>query len=253
MAELPAWERYELSSHYLPASGRLVVKDTGLDISIDRFIRRRLAGEPLEYILGHCHIDDIYMKTDRRALIPRPETETLVRRFVKREADLPAGPLVDCGTGSGFIAGWLSSHLSRRVIATEIDREALGLAVENAKINGWPVEFIACDRLRGIKTELAAIVANLPYVFETTELAPAVRDYEPKRALIPPGDPGVFFRGLLVQAAALLKVDGELWLEGSKRLFDLLINDPDSPLENWRKVRFENDNYHRQRFLLLKK
>lgn len=219
--EFPGWEQVEVRDHYNPSSETLNSPFQPSPLSLDEARERRLNGEPLEYLLGHCHVGDMTLKCDTRALIPRQETETLLRRFRERLGELPEGPLVDCGTGTGLIAGWLSERTDRYVLATERYREPMELARENLQRNDWKVPLVRTDRLRGIDGPLAAAVANLPYVLPNSEqVAPSVAEHEPDEALFVPGDPESFYGEFIEDTLGKLRPGGELLLEGAPPLFE---------------------------------
>lgn len=214
LSELPGWEREEIRAHRRPDTGRVTTEHPDGPITLRDLRRRREAGEPLEYILGHVHVGSLTFRVDDRALIPRPETETLARTLVDRASDWPDGPLVDCGTGSGFLAGWLEHHTGRAVVGVDRHPAPLSLAVENRDRHGWQFRLVRCDRLAPLDVSAAAIVANLPYV--RPDAAPAdesVRRYEPEPAYRLQAPADAFYDELLRQAAGRLVPGGELWLE----------------------------------------
>lgn len=247
----PAWEQREVVDHYDPDTDQLNSSYLPEPLSFQKAKQRRNDGEPLEYILRHCHIDQITLKTDPRALIPRPETETMVRRFVERVDDLPPGPLVDCGTGTGFMAGWLCEYTDRSVIATECYKEPLSLARENKTQNNWSFSLVQADRLLPLRS-FAGVVVNLPYVEPNSEhLSVSVREYEPHGALFPGKDFQVFYRDLLLQIEEKLLPGGEVWIEGDQFLFERLATSGmlnETSLES----SFLNDSYDCLRFLSLR-
>jgi release factor glutamine methyltransferase len=147
----------------------------------DALLARRAAREPVAYILGRREFRQITLAVDRRALIPRPETELLVEVGL----GLPAGVrIVDVGTGSGAVALALKDERpDLDVWATELDPGALELARENAGRLGLDVSFFGADLLDGVPGPFAAVLANLPYVCEGAELQPEIARYEPAGAL----------------------------------------------------------------------
>jgi release factor glutamine methyltransferase len=130
------------------------------------------------------------LKTDRRALVPRPETEIVVERCLALLTGVTAPRLADVGTGTGAIALALKQERPDAiVVATDSSPDALELAQENARMNELEVEFREGDLLAGVDGPLDLIVSNPPYVGaeELDALEPEVRDWEPRGALIDEG------------------------------------------------------------------
>jgi len=129
-------------------------------------VRRRGQGEPLQHLLGTVEFAGRIFLCDKRALVPRPETEQLVE-LLKSEIRNPKSEIVDVGTGSGVIALTLAAQFPEAaVIAVDVSDEALGLARENAARLGLQerVRFGTGNLLTGIEGAFDLIVANLPYV-----------------------------------------------------------------------------------------
>ena len=152
------------------------------------YLRRRIGGEPVQYILGHAYFYDLELEVTPAVLIPRPETEVLVDRVLDI---LPTGgALLDLGTGSGAIA--LSVARRRRdaqVTAADISGAALEVARRNARKVGAEVEFVLSDLFSALADRrFDVIAANLPYVPEEDRplLAPEVALCEPAAALFAP-------------------------------------------------------------------
>ena len=143
-------------------------------------VARREACEPVAYILGRKEFRRITLSVDPRVLIPRPETELLVEVGLT----LPSGAsVVDVGTGSGSVALALKDERpDLDVWATEVDPGALAVARANGDRLGIEVEFVQADLLSGVSQSFDAVLANLPYVAEQSQLPPDI-DYEPDVAL----------------------------------------------------------------------
>ena len=173
-------------------------------------VARRGRREPLAYVLGDWDFRHLTLKTDARALIPRPETELVVERCLAL-LDTVAGPrVVDVGTGTGAIALALAHELPDAIVtATDISADALVLARENARANGLGVTFVESDLLAGVDGTFDLVVSNPPYVRlgEVDTLEPEVRDWEPRGALV---DEGQTER---LAAEARDRLDGVLVLE----------------------------------------
>jgi release factor glutamine methyltransferase len=164
--------------------------------AIRPLLRRRAQGEPMQYITGWTEFHGLRLKVDRRALIPRPETELLVERIIERTA-VPPTSILDLGTGSGAIALALArQYPEARVIAVDNSPAALELAVENAlhvQMAGM-IQFVNSNWFAALPADMRVdlIVANPPYlsVAETAATAPEVRDFEPVSALTSGGPNG---------------------------------------------------------------
>ena len=178
---------------------------------------RRLIGEPLQYIEGTVQFGPVELAVDRRALIPRPETEVLWERAVAalHTADEDT-VIVDIGTGSGAVALALKHAFpAARVYATDIDPDALALARANLEDAG--VTVLAGDLFSalpfGMRGHVDLLISNPPYVADGDDLPSEVRDYEPSRALFagPRGDE-VLGR-IAEQAFVWVKPGGWVFLE----------------------------------------
>jgi len=193
--------------------------------SAGRFVRaveRRRERVPLAYILGEKEFWSIPMTVTPAVLIPRPETESLVERALNLIGETSGPVIIEIGTGSGCVAVALAKEIpGARIVATDISRRALRTAETNAARHGaGNITFAAGDlfgALRGLGLEGWAdlIVSNPPYVAdkEWANLAPEVRDHEPRRALVS-GPTGLeAIRRLVLGSPAYLKPGGALLLE----------------------------------------
>ena len=153
-------------------------------------VQRRGAREPLACVLGDWDFRRLTLKTDARALVPRPETEIVVERCLALLEGVEAPRVVDVGTGTGAIALALKDERpDAEVVATDVSVDALALAGENAAANGLDVELVHGDLLDGLEGPFALVVSNPPYVdaAELPALPPEVRDFEPVEALVDRG------------------------------------------------------------------
>jgi release factor glutamine methyltransferase len=157
---------------------------------VRELVRRRGAREPLAYVLGDWDFRRLTLKTDARALVPRPETEVVVERCLSLLEGIEAPRIVDVGTGTGAIALALKHERpDAQVVATDVSEEALSLARENAAATGLDVELRRSDLLDGIEGTFDLVVSNPPYVdrAELDALQPEVREWEPRSALVDEG------------------------------------------------------------------
>lgn len=190
---------------------------------VSNILKRRISGEPLQYILGRCEFMGCEFKIDKRALIPRPETEILVESAIAElKAMAKASPeIFDLGTGSGCIAVSIAKLLPRaRVWAADISEEALQLASENARLNKVEVKFLRTDLFSGIKNKkFDLIISNPPYI-STGELSGLAKEisFEPKQALAAGIDGLDFYRLIIRRSAVHLHNNGLLAFEvGAKQ------------------------------------
>jgi release factor glutamine methyltransferase len=129
-------------------------------------VRRRAQGEPLQHLLGTVEFAGRMFVCDKRALVPRPETEQLVE-LLQSKIENRNSKILDVGTGSGVIALSLAAKFPEaKIAATDVSDDALGLARENAERLGLAdrVEFLRTDLLLYVNDVYDLIVANLPYV-----------------------------------------------------------------------------------------
>lgn len=196
---------------------------------LDRFkvlLKRRLSHEPVQYIVGKTSFYSIELKVDRRALIPRPETEVLAETVIDHcrtyLSQREVVRVLDIGTGSGCLAIAVAKFVKNSVL-TAIDKStaALELAEENANATGTreKIKFIQSDFL-GLQenvfdTEFDILVSNPPYVpeREISSLAEDIREFEPVEALSDGRDGMTFFRKLSDMAPVLLRDGGWVFVE----------------------------------------
>ena len=155
----------------------------------ESLLERRVQREPLAYVLGEWGFRRLILKTDRRALIPRPETEIVVERCLALLDGEREPRVVDLGTGTGAIALAIADeHPTARVTAVDVSPDALELARENAARLGLRVE-IRPGTLADAAEGWDLVVSNPPYVApdEWDSLQPEIRDWEPRVALVGEG------------------------------------------------------------------
>ena len=156
---------------------------------LDRLLARRQRREPLAYVLGEWGFRRLTLKTDARALVPRPETEAVVERCLALLRDRSEPRVLDLGAGTGAIGLSIADeHPGARVTCVDVSPDALALARENADRCGLEVEV----RAGGLETAAGGwdlVVSNPPYVSadEWDTLQPEIRDWEPRAALVGEG------------------------------------------------------------------
>lgn len=175
--------------------------------------RRRAAGEPLAYIAGHKEFFGLQLAVDRRVLVPRPDTETLVDWALNILPPDSAARVIDLGTGSGAIALAIKKHRrATRMQAVDASADALELAAANAAALGLEVSFRQASWLEHTEGLFDLIVSNPPYIREADpHLAALV--HEPLAALAAGPDGLQDIRAIIGQAPARLASGGWLLLE----------------------------------------
>lgn len=182
-------------------------------------VKRRSQREPLQYILGETEFFHLKLKTDRRALIPRPETEHLCELITQR-LQAPPATILDLGTGSGAIAlGLAAFYPNAAVTALDVSEAALDLARENAGALGLAgrLRLLRSDWFTALEpgTRFELIVANPPYLTEqeTAAAMPEVRGHEPLVALASGADGLAALTRIITEAPRFLVETGLLALE----------------------------------------
>lgn len=180
-------------------------------------LRRRLAGEPIQYITGEAGFHGLELRVTPAVLIPRPETEHLVETAIGLAAGFTAPRILDVGTGSGAIAIALALNLPHaRVFATDLSAAALAVARENARHYRATIGFLQGDLLSPAAGKaFDIIVSNPPYVADADResLSVEVRDFEPAQALFAGPDGMAVYRRLIPSAFAALVPGGFIALE----------------------------------------
>jgi release factor glutamine methyltransferase len=191
--------------------------DACADSRFTDLVVRRERREPRQYLFGEEDFRGLTIRVNRHVLIPRPETELLVDAVLARVT--PAAKVADLGTGSGCVAVALAvARPGLEITAIDTSKEALEIARENARANRVD------DRIRFEIGDLArlpeawsmdAIVSNPPYVSEEegATLAPEVRDWEPKQALVPGPTGSEAYEALAPQALRALRPGGLVAVE----------------------------------------
>jgi release factor glutamine methyltransferase len=173
----------------------------------DAVRRRAVEREPVAYIVGHRGFRNVELAVDRRALVPRPETELLVELALTIP---PRSRVLEVGTGSGAVALALKHERpDLDVSASDLSDHALELARSNGRRLGLEVRWLRADLLAGVPDEFSAVLANLPYVAESerSALAPEILRHEPAGALFAGVDGLSAIRALLEQLSLHGQVD----------------------------------------------
>jgi release factor glutamine methyltransferase len=213
-------------------------------------VKRRNEGEPLQHLLGTTEFCGVTFLCDKRAMVPRPETEELVE-LVESKIENRELRIVDVGTGSGVIALTLAVKFpDAEILAVDISDDALALAQENAgrvKLADR-VRFLKSNLLENVEGCFDVIVANLPYISiqDRQSLSREVL-HDPEVALFASAQGDELVRELIAQAPSQLRPGGMLALEigigQSEALLSALAE------KNYRDISFKNDYSGVKRFL----
>lgn len=203
-----------LSPTDLLLRGAEAVPEAGAAL-LRELLAKRAQRTPLQYLLGQVEWGGVRLRVDRRALIPRPETEWLLHLALENLRGLAAPRVLDVGTGTGAVAlGIKAAHPDALVLATDLSLEALALARENAALNGLEIELRQADLLLGVSGSFDLIVSNPPYLPQSdrSQADPEVQ-HDPELALYGGADGLALARPLALQARPHLTEAGVLLLE----------------------------------------
>ena len=215
-------------------------------------VKRRGAGEPLQHLLGTVEFCGRTFVCDKRALVPRPETEQFVDLLISKfTSEIAHSRIVDVGTGSGVIALSLAAEFPEAdIVGADISEDALALAQENAERLGLAarVQFLRSNLLGSVQAGFDLIVANLPYV-STEDRQNLSREvlHDPEVAVFAGERGDELVLKLIAQAPSRLRPGGILALEigmgQAERLVAALAE------KNYRDIWTENDYSGGTRFL----
>ena len=181
--------------------------------------RERSGGKPLQYVLGEAYFYGRTFKTDKRALIPRADTEILAETAIKAvdamAAEGKAVKVLELCTGSGAVAATIKLETGAEVTASDISEEALSLADENMRALKADVELVKSDLFSDIDGRFDIIVANPPYIksADIPSLQSEVKDYEPHMALDGGADGLDYYRKIAEKWTDYIEPRGKLILE----------------------------------------
>ncbi len=236
-----------LSEDYLkiPRSKILLADDIDLDgkkeILFLSALERLKTHDPIQYVLGKTTFMDLEFKVNSLVLIPRTETEELVRLMLKE--DLDGKEILDIGTGSGCIAISLAKNLpNAKVSALDISSDALEVAKKNVELNNLDIEFINADIFEyQSDKKYDVIVSNPPYVLESEKLLMKqnVLDFEPELALFVDDNNSLkYYKSILDFSKNNLKKSGTIFFEINCKLTDQM------------KKLIKNYDYQSMKFIL---
>jgi len=217
-------------SHTDFLTNKELIADKEQTLFLENTISRLLEHEPVQHITGKAFFYGLEFHVNKNVLIPRPETEELVREIINLKSDRP--DILDVGTGSGCIAITLAKFLpGSRVDSMDVDENALHIARENAQRLNVQVHFFQADILNDpeIGKTYDIVVSNPPYIplQEKRKMDRNIVDYEPELALFVPDErPLIFYEKIADFAVRHLKKKGHLFFEihenMSKRVIGIL-------------------------------
>jgi release factor glutamine methyltransferase len=222
IVRLAVMDRLKISSvDYLLSDGQLLSES---DLLFFRsIVKRLLNNEPFQYVMGKTEFYGLELKTDKRALIPRPETEELVSWIVEDHPEQSVFKMLDLCTGSGCIALALKSRFTNsEIVATDLSKDALELAKENAENLEMNIAFLNLNALDEKdytafeKQSFDVWVSNPPYIPYTDQQAMEqnVLDFEPHMALfVEDHDALLFYREIAGQGKEYLKNGAKIYFE----------------------------------------
>lgn len=174
-------------------------------------------GRPIQHILGYEWFYDLKLKVTHDTLIPRPETEEIVDKFLQQTKQDDSLKVLDIGTGTGAIAIVAKKQRPNDdVTGTDLSPKALAVAKENAEANGVAVRFLEGDLTAPVKGEkFDVILSNPPYIgeHEKNVMDQSVLDYEPPMALFAENDGLFIYQRLAKELPRLLNPNGNIYLE----------------------------------------
>ena len=249
-----------LSEDYLkiPRSKILLADEIDLNESNQNLfssaLERLKTHMPIQYVLGKTTFMNLEFKVSSSVLIPRPETEELVRLILKE--DLDGKEVLDIGTGSGCIAISLTKNLhNAKVSALDISKDALEVALENAELNNVNIEFIHADIFEyQSDKKYDVIVSNPPYVLESEKMLMKqnVLNYEPEIALfVDDVSPLKYYESVIKFSLNNLNSQGQIFFETNENYKDEL----NKLAQNYEYniIEFKLDINNKNRILILSK
>lgn len=203
-----------------------------LPLRADEDIQKLKEGYPVDYLIGQIEVFGLKFNVDERVLIPRVETEELIASVVERESANKVRNILDLCTGSGFIAISLAKLLPSKphVYATDISKDALDVAYDNAINNKAAVSFYKADILKGfdIDVKFDIVISNPPYIQESEYLDDSL-EYEPGIALYGGEDGLVFYKRIAAEVKKYVSNKTRFYFECSpltaNRVIEIMKNE----------------------------
>lgn len=228
----PFYDKGEINSFFYLLSEAYLMK-TRLDIALNPnealnddhiYLFQKALGQlaeeyPIQYIIGETEFMDLLFEVNEQVLIPRPETEELIRWVINTENNTKTKSILDIGTGSGCIPIILANYFpNAKVSSIDISEKAIQVAKRNATKNNVDINFLQHDilQIEVLEDIYDIIVSNPPYVRESekSSMHNNVLKYEPEMALfVSDEDPLIFYKHIASLAIKSLSTDGVLYFE----------------------------------------
>ena len=215
-------EEFGLKKHEIKGSQDATLSPSKLK-HLHAIVSRLQQQEPIQYVLGVADFYGLKFKLDKHVLIPRPETEELVDFVIQdcKKISNPGPTILDIGTGSGCIPVTIKKYIpGAQVVATDLSKEALVIAQDNAGRNEVEVDFVHADFLDESSWEnfdkMDIVISNPPYVTkdEFDNLHPRVKQFEPTQALKAENDdPFIFYKKIADFGFDHLNDNGHIYVE----------------------------------------
>ncbi len=249
-----------IAAEYLTGCPKIhLITDPSAPTEVDTDRLDSIAGQissarPIQYITGHTEFCGLDFTVGEGVLIPRPETEELVRWIVSQTP--PRSSILDLGTGSGAIAVALASAIDgAKVTAVDLSAEALRFARANADANRCDIRFVEADMLSPWRwadkdEQFDVTVSNPPYVpvSDRQTMHPNVTRYEPAEALfVPDDDPCLFYKAIAKEAARAMRSGGALYFEIYEESADAICRMLDS--QGWSGIELRCDMNDKPRMI----
>ena len=253
----PRREALRLWSEFRESAAEVIVEgaadaEPGLAFALREAVRRRAQGEPLAHVAGRAGFRTLVIRADRRALIPRPETEGLVDLLLGR---VRTGRVADVGTGTGCLALSLAAEGDFELVAAvDASAEALRLAGENRDLLGLPITLVRGDLCGPLAPHsMDAVISNPPYLTEReyADLDRSVKDWEPAEALVSGPDGLHATLRLLGETRDVLRPGGWLAMEVDCSRAAAVASRAESL--GWMDVTIHPDLFGRERYLLARR
>ena len=252
---------YLLCEHYLGIDKTDVLLNPDYALSESELLKFNFAikdlkaEKPIQYILGKTEFFGFDFIVNKHTLIPRPETEELVKWVIDNEDPTSSLQILDVGTGSGCIAISIAKQLPQaKVMGVDISEEALQIAQLNNENLNASVSFELLDILNpadSFKAEFDLIVSNPPYVLETEKslMKKNVLKYEPSKALfVDDNNPLLFYKKILDFAQNHLVSNGKIYFEINEKMGEEI--SIQLAKFNYQNIQLKNDLFDRTRMIM---